>query len=315
MRITAVKRIAVGEEISINYGEHCRPFASRQAHLLEKYWFVCTCPLCGGESSTQAGLPEPPLPLPLSFTTSSYTTVMASGPSLPDRVRAFVCRQEDCTGAVCPLGDGADATSWCCSEGCRVSAADVHLALAAEVASGVVSELASEAKPDESLHYSHHLWMEYFNEQIEGMVEEGDPKSALPHMNMLLMALDLVLPQFHRSKVTELDRLGYLWVLAGDLVQAKEAYRRALEMSIVVFGAASWPTVDCRRRFENPAEVLAELERGGDEGDSDEGDSDEGDEGDEGEEEEEEKRMEERDTSKATGIAKSRENEIYEEID
>jgi hypothetical protein len=182
------------------------------------------------------------------------------------------------------------------------------------VASGITAEMAPESKPDESLHYSHHLWMEYFNEQIDGMVEEGDPKSALPHMNMLLMALDLVLPQFHRSKVTELDRLGYLWVLAGDLVQAKEAYRRALEMSIVVFGAASWPAADCRRRFENPAEVLAELEKGGDEGDSDEGDEGE-EEGDEGEEEAETEKGGERDTLEATRIATSRENEIYEAID
>jgi hypothetical protein len=106
---------------------------------------------------------------------------------------------------------------------------------------------ASTSTPDDLLHYSHHVWVASFDQNVDELVASGvcagvfsvhlaccvrccaqcpvslggllvpilfahikDPAEALPYLNMILMAYDKILPQYHRCKVTELDRLGYV---------------------------------------------------------------------------------------------------------
>ncbi len=77
--MTATRPIAVGERLSIDYGNHFySPTIARKVSLFESYGFLCSCPMCVGDAESAA-----------------------------DRKRAFWCancRQQGKVGIICPIG-------------------------------------------------------------------------------------------------------------------------------------------------------------------------------------------------------------------
>lgn len=74
--------------------------------------------------------------------------------------------------------------------------------------------------PPATLHESHYLNYIYLDELIDDLIAHHEYDRALEAIQVRIRCNDEVLPENHRAKVTEYDRLAQVLVMAGDVDQA-----------------------------------------------------------------------------------------------
>lgn len=283
--MTAIKPIAVGDALSIDYGNFFyRPTEERMSSLLESYGFLCSCDACLVNADT---------------------------------TRSFQCQASSCkksgTGVVWPYPKQTSEPlvapedlefEWKCGS-CKAIATKEEVAafLAAEKdllengfpesleeVDGVVSQGV--------IHERHYLlfWaLDAIGCEAAALIAFLDDEEHHAHLTQtwerIIAAMNEVVPSAHHEKTIYYDNLAQVRVVLGDLAGAKQAYARAYEVACAVSGASCVPTLKLRKLMESPPQNAAELRRIY-EADAKPtrpyNDDDEGDEGDESFDEEEE---------------------------
>jgi hypothetical protein len=253
--MTAVKDIAVGDRISIDYGNNFyHPTADRVESLEESYSFLCRCTLCLG----------------------------------PDRKRAFLC-SKCLNGIVHPIGMGEEDSTFSNCGSCGSSADLKYRKLCLEreerykneppQSLGSIREICAVEKV---LHESHYLIF-WASDDLAMLLAEkarkqgstiggkgkvtGDAliesrqcyREALEAMGETVRLLEQMLPPVHHEKVIYYDRLGQLAVAAGELQFAAVNFKKAYEMSCLACGVNTPCTLQIKKLVINPPKDLAEL--------------------------------------------------------
>ena len=256
--MTAIRDIAEGERISIDYGNNFyHPTADRVESLQESYGFTCVCPTCQG----------------------------------PDRKRAFVCRS--CyNGIVCPIGMGSNiesdsSFSSCNSCGSAPDRAYRQLCLSKEeqykndtpITLGQIKGICSVER---ILHENHYLLFWACDDIAMLLASKarressftptagklgGDDliqsrqcyRDALTAMSEAVRLLEVMLPPVHHEKVVYYDRLGQLAIAAGELSFADTNFKKAYEMSCLASGEETPCTLEIKKLVSHPPQSLEEL--------------------------------------------------------
>lgn len=256
--MTAIKEIAIGERISIDYGNNFyHPTADRVESLEESYGFVCKCSLCLG----------------------------------PDFKRAFTCNK--ClNGVVCPIGMGFNiqqdnSFSACSSCGSSSDSKYRKLCIDKEVqykdsTPKNLAEIRHICGVERVLHESHYLifWAsddiamllaDKARSQDHGSIGKGKFKGdaiiesrqcyreALEAMSETVRLLQIMLPHVHHEKIMYYDRLGQLAVAAGELDFANNTFKDAYEMSCLACGVHTPCTLQILKLVNNPPKNVDEL--------------------------------------------------------
>ena len=255
--MTAIRDIAPGERISIDYGNNFyHPTADRVESLQDSYSFVCKCPMCLG----------------------------------PDRKRSFICRNCQ-NGIICPIGmclNVEDNNSFSPCQSCGTSADLTYrqLCLAKEEQYKKDTPLTTEQirnviGVEKILHESHYLIF-WASDDLAMLLASkarregafagtlaGDAaiksrqsyREALTAMGETVRLLEMTLPPVHHEKVMYYDRLGQLAVAAGELEFAGANFGKAYEMSCLACGVDTPCTVQIKKLITHPPQNLAELVR------------------------------------------------------
>jgi hypothetical protein len=211
LSVVAMRPLAVGEPISIDYGNNLhRPTKERQEYFSNTYGFLCQCNSCT---------------------------------SLPDKCRAFYCPRPQCkAGIVMPIGRGDAEGFWrcyggSCGEDSPLSPSEQkHLHnIEVELSQGVLDseEACDEAVQKYRIHPTHHLiyWcMHALGEQSIEMatqLEPGEPRRAW--LRVLEIA-EQIIPNTPEL-VLMYDKLAQVECVSGNLKGAQEAWARAYELA------------------------------------------------------------------------------------
>lgn len=249
--MTAIKPIAKGDALSIDYGNFFyRPTEERMSSLLESYGFLCTCDACLVH---------------------------------PDTCRSFQCQQErGCSGGIVwPYPKRCEETlvspedlefDWRCGA-CNQAASKAHVAkfLAAEqhLLDGGFPESLEEVDAVVSegvLHERHYLlfWaLDSIGCEAAALIaflsDEEHHRSLTQTWERIIKCMNIVVPSAHHEKTIYYDNLAQVRVILGDLAGAKQAYTDAYEIACVVSGKDCIPTEKLRKLMENPPQTAAQL--------------------------------------------------------
>jgi len=241
--VCAMTNLKPGDTLSIDYGDAAyESTVERRQHLLRSYGFTCECAACV---------------------------------SLPDRSRSFRCVQ--CPGRVCPLGDGRGKPWQCLDCGCKVDgkrraeceAAEQRLAKKppqslSEVSLTVVQSLVQIDKciSKGPLHEVHHLLFTPLHDlgmQLASQDERCIDGSAVRVWQRVLKCVGSVVPEFNSQNIIFFDTLAQIYVRAGNIKGAQEAWARAHAVSAVCAGANTPATKDIAQLRDNPPKNSVEL--------------------------------------------------------
>ncbi|TYZ59945.1 hypothetical protein PybrP1_002422 [[Pythium] brassicae (nom. inval.)] len=253
--MTAIKPIAVGDALSIDYGNFFyRPTEERMSSLLESYGFLCSCDACVANA---------------------------------DVTRSFQCQKSGCQkthrGVVwpypkksaAPLVSPADLDfDWKCGS-CNEVATKQEVArfLAAEkdlLENGFPESLEEvDAVVSQGVvHERHYLlfWaLDAIGCEAAALIafldDEEHHASLTQTWERIIAYMNEVVPSAHHEKTIYYDNLAQVRVVLGDLAGAKQAYARAYEMACAVSGAHCVPTQKLRKLMESPPQTGAELRR------------------------------------------------------
>uniref|UniRef100_K3WTR7 SET domain-containing protein n=1 Tax=Globisporangium ultimum (strain ATCC 200006 / CBS 805.95 / DAOM BR144) TaxID=431595 RepID=K3WTR7_GLOUD len=248
--MTAIKPIAKGDALSIDYGNFFyRPTEERMSSLLESYGFMCTCDACLIN---------------------------------PDTCRSFQCQQSGCSSGIVwpyPKPQSEQLVSpedlefeWRCS-GCSKTASKAHVTkfLAAEqhLLDGGFPESLEEVDAlvrEGVLHERHYLlfWaLDAIGCEAAALIaflpDEEHHKSLTQTWERIIKYMNVVVPAAHHEKTIYYDNLAQVRVILGDLAGAKQAYTQAYEIACRVSGTDCIPTEKLRKLMENPPQNAAQL--------------------------------------------------------
>lgn len=253
--MTAIKPIAVGDALSIDYGNFFyRPTEERMSSLLESYGFVCSCDAC----------------------------LVA-----PDTTRSFQCQKSGChkrrDGVVWPYPQPSPAPLktpdylafvWKCGS-CH------EVATAQEVARFVAAEkdLLENGFPESLdevdavvsqgvVHECHYLlfWaLDAIGCEAAALLafldDEEHHANLIKTWERIIASMNAVVPSAHHEKTIYYDNLAQVRVVLGDLAGAKYAYTCAFEVACAVSGEHCVPTQKLRKLMENPPKTGTELRK------------------------------------------------------
>lgn len=223
--LTAIKPIALGDRLSIDYGNnYYSPVLERVSDLRATYEFECKCASCT---------------------------------SMPDKARCFKCPKVNCEGKVCPIGLGDGY--WVCLD-CqhRCTPQQIERFKSQEAEFGVALEQRGVAGLDEldellaevDVVHPHHFMVFWILSDLAKICAGNISACKEGHAETVLMrvieALNHTVPTYHHEKVVFLDSLAQTRVVAENIAGAREAWQAAYEMSVKVSGVNTLPTLAIR---------------------------------------------------------------------
>lgn len=248
--MTAIKPIAEGDALSIDYGNFFyRPTEERMSSLLESYGFMCTCDACL---------------------------------VLPDVTRSFQCPVKSCKDGVVwpypkpsaePLVSPEDLEfDWKCTT-CSATASKAAVAkfLAAEqnlLDNGFPESLEEvDALVAEGVLHARHYLLFWALDSIGceaaaliAFLSDPEHQASLTQTwERIIAYMNVVVPTAHHEKTIYYDNLAQVRVILGDLDGAKQAYTRAYEIACAVSGEHCVPTQKLRKLVEHTPQDAAEL--------------------------------------------------------
>ena len=243
--LTAIKEIAVGDRLSIDYGNgYYHPTALRQLELQRTYGFTCTCEKCKSIDTTRAFYCEycqitdailyPPLPTTISNT---------------DTTAFWVC-------TTCQLHVSGNRVQ-------QLLDREVYLiesppktikSLEAEIASRVLYP------SHYLLYWSLHDICEQLTDEAQFTQSKKTYKQAYQLSKRRLFFLEQQLPVVHHERVIHLDKLGQLAVAVGDISSATGFFQQAYEMSKMACGAENPTTLALLVLASNTPVSLEDLQ-------------------------------------------------------
>ncbi|OQR83726.1 hypothetical protein ACHHYP_14356 [Achlya hypogyna] len=226
--VTAIRPIAVGEPLSIDYGNmFYRPTAERQASMLDGYGFECTCSACS---------------------------------SAPDLARAFRCPH-------CPSGvvHPCPTTGYVCTS-CKQSLAPAQVEAVCAAEAALQEEFpdsleAIEAASKELLHPNHYLLFWALDalglRGAQALVHNVEKLAVM--WDRIISSMEYAVPGPHHEKTIYYDQLAQVRVITGDIAGAQAAYTKAYEISCIVSGATTPPTLALKELMDDVPKSRDEL--------------------------------------------------------
>jgi len=208
LSVVALRPLAVGESISIDYGNNFyRPTEFRRTGLRGAYGFTCAC--------------------------SSCTTLV-------DTCRAFYCPVSTCSGVVSPRGEGDAPGSWQCTA-CSRTLSEEERTHFVSIEQRLMREepLDSEEACDAAIakhriHPTHHIifWcLHALGELGLEMANQLEKGEAARIWRRVISLASSVLPPNHPELVLLHDKLAQVECMTGNRSAAVEAWSTAYELA------------------------------------------------------------------------------------
>ncbi|KDO22835.1 hypothetical protein SPRG_11594 [Saprolegnia parasitica CBS 223.65] len=248
--VTAIRDIAPNEPLSIDYGNmFYRPTAERQASMQDGYGFACHCEACSSQI---------------------------------DRARAFRCGH--CPHGIVHPSPTAGYACQSCHQVLTPAEVDEVCRLEAALQENFPDTLAGiEAASAGRLHPHHYLLFWALDalglRGAQALVHNVSTLAAM--WDRIISSMEYAVPGAHHEKTIYYDQLAQVRVITGDIAGAKAAYAKAYEISCIVSGAMTPPTLALKDLVENVPTTRDELVQRYGEGHGDEMEYDEGDDDDE----------------------------------
>ncbi|KAJ0410790.1 hypothetical protein ATCC90586_001419 [Pythium insidiosum] len=248
--MTAIRPIAAGEALSIDYGNFFyRPTEERMSTLQESYGFICSCDGCVVE---------------------------------PDECRAFKCK--GCTDGVVlpfpvkpaePLTDPEQLkVEWKCkacghkpSENECTEFEEVEAALLENGMPETLEEMDEflQTSPMHERHYLPFWALDAIGCEaaaLNAYVDDEDHRDELAKVwQRLIKFMNVTVPYPHHEKTIYYDNLAQVEVILGNRNAAMEAYEKAYEVACIVSGTDCTPTKKLKELAENPPADAEELRK------------------------------------------------------
>lgn len=244
--MTAIRAVAPGEPLSIDYGNFFyRPTPERRESLRDSYGFDCLCAACVAQ---------------------------------PDVCRAFRCqnRAACASGAVFPFPIATSLPElqfeFKCADCGRVASAQERSAMEA-----AEQTLMDEGFPETLaevdavvarglLHERHYLLFWALDAMGCELLEHAQAQQhrraeIAPVWTRIISSVDAVVPGAHHEKTIYYDNLAQALVVLGDLEGAKRAYAAAWQQSCMVSGGDCEPTRKLKALADSPPRSMDELRR------------------------------------------------------
>ncbi|KDO30477.1 hypothetical protein SPRG_04380 [Saprolegnia parasitica CBS 223.65] len=230
--VTAIKPIAAGETLTVDlYDLTYQPQAERTKSLLEDE-ATCNCGICAG--------------------------------TLPDKCRAFKCKDAACAGIVHPIKSTFACTA-CGKTFTNEQVEEVEtleVTLPEEIDATSVEELdaAIAASP---LHKYHYVFHAALTAMVEEAVEDENltEADAIAIYRRILDCLEYVIDVPHGEKVSVYNSIAQMNISTGDIPAATEAYTAAYNMAKTCYGADYEETTMFKQLMEHtpttPEEMMA----------------------------------------------------------
>jgi SET and MYND domain-containing protein len=241
--VTAIRPIQPGERLTIDYAnDYYSPSAQRIEYLQETYGFVCDCNAC-------------------------------QGPDLKRPFRCSHCPHSIQEAFICPIGVDDSKFAWTTCVVCGKAGDNAYLRHCLEREQFYIGNPPSVIREIESVissspvHPMHHIIFVALHDlsvRLSSDARTTNNKNAYKlainiTQRVLVLMNSPVMPPVHHEKVLLLDKLGQLAVAAGDVVLAKESFRRAYEMSRLACGQKVPLTLDLYALAENTPETVEAL--------------------------------------------------------
>ncbi|OQS03749.1 hypothetical protein THRCLA_03954 [Thraustotheca clavata] len=226
--VTAIRPIAIGEPLSIDYGNmFYRPTSERQATMLEGYGFECTCVACT---------------------------------ELPDLARAFIC--PNCPSGIVHLFPKEGYKCLQCQKLMNQKQIDQVCALEKELQEELPDTLEGVGQAAKGLLHQHHYLLFWALDALglRGAQALVHNVTKLAHMwDRIITSIEYVVPGAHHEKTIYYDQLAQVRVITGDIGGAKQAYSKAYEISCIVSGANTPPTLALKELVDDVPKSRDEL--------------------------------------------------------
>ncbi|RHY95023.1 hypothetical protein DYB37_012011 [Aphanomyces astaci] len=228
--ITAIRPIAVGEPITVDFFNTHYMCAAERVEVLTAEGQACTCGVCVGTA--------------------------------PDKTRTFKCQIGGCDGLVHPT----QAVFACTKCGAIWDADTVAAAEMEETTFTTDLEADSFAQLDLIIHDSLlHPFHYIFYSAMEVLTDDSvtdmhmSEDEALSVLYRLVDALEYVVPYPHSEKVSLYNSVAQAHISNGEIAKASAAYTHALNVCAIVFGPKCKETEMFQRLSDNTPTTVDEM--------------------------------------------------------
>ncbi|RHY31690.1 hypothetical protein DYB32_003246 [Aphanomyces invadans] len=228
--ITAIRPIAVGEAITVDFFNTHYMCAAERLEVLTAEGQVCTCGVCSGVEA--------------------------------DKTRAFKCQVSGCDGLVHPTKAVFECTKchaiWDAETVAAAEMEETTFTTDLEASNFVELDLIIQDSLLHPYHYIFYSAMEVLTDDTVLDVQMTEDQ-ALSVLYRLVDALEYVVPRPHSEKVSLYNSLAQAHISNGEIPKATVAYTHAYNVCAIVFGTQCKETVMFKGLMENTPTTVDEM--------------------------------------------------------
>ncbi|OQR96857.1 hypothetical protein ACHHYP_13195 [Achlya hypogyna] len=228
--VTAIKPIAAGETLTVDLYDLTYQSQAERTKALNEDEASCSCGMCAG--------------------------------TLPDKCRAFKCKDTACDGIVHPTKD-----VFACTKCAKTFTADqiaevetLEVTLAEELDASTIDQLDAiiAASPLHKFHYIFHAGL---TAMVEEAVEDEDltEGDAIAIYKRILDCLEYVIDVPHGEKVSVYNSIAQMNISTGDIAAATDAYTSAYNIAQLCYGPSYEETLMFKKLMENTPKTPEEM--------------------------------------------------------